>query len=136
MIRYRAEDRIQSAVCLHLRWRGVPGVVWFAVPNGGYRTAAEAHVLKATGVRAGASDLILLHAGKAFALELKTDKGRATNAQIQFIDDWRAAGGEAYLAHGLNEALAVLEEWGLLRRNASNRAPEALELTGLIRCRG
>ena len=116
--RFRGEEKCQQAVCKHLRWRGVPGLVWFSIPNGGYRTPREAQVLKATGVRAGVSDLVLLHAGKSYALELKTPKGRATDAQIQFLDDWRAAGGEGMICHGLDEALGTLEGWGLLQRDA------------------
>jgi hypothetical protein len=125
---FRAEDRIQAAVCAHLRWRGSKGVVWFAVPNGGYRTPIEAHVLKTTGVRPGVSDLILIHGGKVHALELKTDKGRATTAQIEFVDEVRAAGGEAWIAHGLNEAIEVLENWGLLRKDYSHRRDSVYQL--------
>ena len=125
---YRTEDRLQMAVCQHLRWRGTKGLLWFAVPNGGKRMPVEAQILKATGVKAGVADLILLHAGKAFALELKTETGRATDSQIEFVDAWRAAGGEAWIAHGISEALDRLEEWGLLRRDVSRPRPSLMQL--------
>jgi hypothetical protein len=127
-MRYYAEDSIQMAVCLHLRYRGVPGLVWFHPPNGGKRDAREAQRLKATGVRAGVADLIFLHAGRAFALELKTPKGRATAAQIAFMDDWRAAGGEAAIVHGLDEAIDQLELWGLIRADARRSQNDSLRL--------
>src|SRR5262245_25767196 len=79
------EQQVQRAVCKHLRLRGAPGLVWFAVPNGGRRSPVEAAIFAGLGVRAGVLDLILLHRGRAFALELKTDAGRPTAAQTQFL---------------------------------------------------
>jgi hypothetical protein len=65
------------------------------------------------------ADLILLHDGRAFALELKTEQGRPTAAQMTFISEFRAAGGEASIANGLDQALHALEAWGLLRGRAA-----------------
>ena len=109
------EQQIQLAVCRHLLWRGVPGLVWFHPPMGGYRTPTEAKIMKGLGVKAGVADLILLHNGEAFALELKTEKGRASDAQLKFATAWQLAGGSSYIANGLDEALAVLKTWGLLK---------------------
>lgn len=109
------EQQIQHAICKHLLWRGVPGLCWFHVPNGGLRSAREAKIMKGLGVKAGVADLILLHNGEAFALELKTMKGRATDVQLQFGTAWRFAGGEFYIANGLDDALWVLKSWGLLK---------------------
>jgi hypothetical protein len=75
------EQTLQHALCEHLAIRGVRGLVWFAVPNGGARSPIEAAIFKGLGVKAGVSDLILFHAGKFFALELKTETGRTTDAQ-------------------------------------------------------
>jgi hypothetical protein len=109
------EQIIQRAVCQHLRQRGARGLVWFHVPNGGRRSPVEAAIFNGLGVRAGVSDLILLRDGRAFALELKTARGRPTAAQMQFLSEFRAAGGEASIAIGLDQALRTLETWGLLR---------------------
>jgi hypothetical protein len=54
-----------------------------------------------------------------FALELKSSRGRPTAAQMTFISEFRAAGGEASIANGLDQALHVLEVWGLLRGRAA-----------------
>jgi hypothetical protein len=59
-----------------------------------------------------------LHEGKPFALKLKADGGRPTEAQLQFINDFRAAGGDAMVAEGLDQAPRVLETWNLLRGTA------------------
>ena len=113
-----SEQAIHRAVCQHLRQRGPSGLVWFHVPNGGRRSSVEAAIFAGLGVRPGVSDLILLHDGRAFALELKAERGRPSSAQMQFISEFRAAGGEASIANGLDQALRTLETWGLLRGRA------------------
>jgi hypothetical protein len=117
--RCRPEDSIQRFVCQHLLTRASPGLVWWHTPNGGKRNRIEAAIMKGLGVRAGVSDLIAVHDGRAFALELKAEGGRPTEAQLQFIDDFRAAGGHAAVAVGLDQALRTLEAWKLLRGVAS-----------------
>src|SRR5262249_58400862 len=122
------EDCIQRAVCQHLCIRGVRGLLWWHTPNGGKRRPIEAAIMKSLGVRAGVADLILLHGGRMFALELKAENGRPTAAQMQFISDFNAAvapNGGACIAHCLDRALGVLETWGLLRGYSANRgAPQ------------
>ncbi len=111
----RPEQALQRAVVEHLRLRGVKGLVFFHVPNGGARRRIEAGILKGMGVRAGVSDLILVHAGKIFAMEFKAPGGRATEAQMAFLSDIDAAGAFTAMPEGLDAALATLEAWGLLR---------------------
>jgi hypothetical protein len=113
----RPEQAIQKAVVQHLRIRGVPGLVFFHVPNGGHRKPIEGAIFKSLGVRAGVSDLILIHAGKFFALELKAEGGRATEAQMAFLSEIDAAGAFTAMPTGLDAALATLEAWGLLKPN-------------------
>jgi hypothetical protein len=71
------------------------------------------------GVRPGASDLLLWHDGKSFALELKAPGGRATESQLAFLADMERAGAYTCMAEGVDRALKVLETWGLLRGKAS-----------------
>jgi hypothetical protein len=56
--------------------QGVRGLLFLHIPNGGARTAAEASILKGLGVMRGAPDLLLIHRGVVFALELKAPSGR------------------------------------------------------------
>jgi hypothetical protein len=113
------EAAIQRAIFTHLRTRAAPGVFAFHVPNGGYRLRVEAARLKGLGVRPGVPDVVAIHRGQVYAIELKRDGGRVTDAQIQAIEDIRAAGGHAQVCYGLDCALAVLEHWGLLRGRAA-----------------
>ena len=88
----RPEAQIQRAVIEHLRWRGVPNSFAFHPANGGWRTAVEGAILKGMGVVAGVPDIIIIHAGKVFGLELKTDAGRLTDIQRETIEIMRRAG--------------------------------------------
>ena len=117
--RRRPEDSIQRAVCQHLLTRASPRVVWWHTPNGGMRNRIEAAIMKGLGIRAGVSDLIAVHQGRAFALELKAEGGRATEAQLAFIAGINAAGGYAAVATGIDAALRCCEAWKLLLGKAS-----------------
>jgi hypothetical protein len=117
----RPEQAIQRAVVEHLRVRGVKGLVFFHVPNGGQRGRVEGAIFKSLGVRAGVSDLILVHAGKIFAMEFKAPGGRATEAQMAFQSDIDAAGAFTAMAEGIDAALQTLEAWGLLRPSVTMR---------------
>lgn len=111
----RPEDQIQKAVFQHIRLRGVPGLVAWHTPNGGKRKPIEASIFMSLGVRAGVSDIIAVHQGKVFALELKAPGGRATEKQLEFLADIERAGAFTCLAVGIDQAIAALEAWGLLR---------------------
>ena len=68
----------------------------FAVPNGGARSAAEAGIMKAEGVTAGVSDLILLESRGgwgALCLEAKTTRRGSGQSERQRI--WQAAAEDA-----------------------------------------
>ena len=111
----RVEDAIQWAIFDHIRARGPRDLVAWHTPNGGRRNRIEAARFKGLGVRAGVSDLVAVHRGRIFALELKAPGGSATETQLKFIADMERAGASTCVADGLDEALAVLEAWGLLR---------------------
>ena len=110
----RAEQQIQRAIVQHLRQRSAPGVVFIHVPNGGKRKPIEAAIFKGLGVRRGASDLLLWHAGRSYALELKAEGGRLSDNQKLVIDRLRVCGATCAVAFGLTAALHQLEEWQLL----------------------
>jgi len=116
--RHRPEDALQRAIVEHYRQRAAPGVFMFAVPNGGFRRPVEAAILKATGTVAGIPDTIWIKDGQVYALELKAPGGRLTPAQEGVLVALREAGATATHAHGLDQALQILERWQLLRGHA------------------
>lgn len=109
------EADIQRAVFQHIRLRGVPGLFAFHVPNGGYRRPREAAILKGLGVTPGVPDIVLIHKGRCYGLELKAKGGRPTDRQLSAMSAMDEAGAFVCIADGLDRALAVLEGWGLLR---------------------
>ena len=119
--RARPEDQIQRAVFQHLAVRAATGVFAFHPPNGGWRSRVEAAILKGLGVRAGVPDVIAIRAGRAYALELKGPGGRLTAAQNAAHAALRAAGVTVVTCFSLDDAVAQLESWGLLRGQARNR---------------
>src|SRR5215831_19019122 len=117
--RQRPEAAIQRAVFQHLRARGAPGMFAFHPATGGYRKPVEAAILKGLGVVAGVPDVIAIHNGRVFAMEIKAEGGRATDKQLACIAALREAGAFTCIAESLDRALDVLESWGLLRGRAS-----------------
>ena len=111
----RQEEDVQRAVFAHLAARRCPGTFAFHVPNGGARSPAEAAILKGLGVVAGVPDIVAICNGRVFGLELKADQGRLSAAQTATHEAMRAAGATVATCLGLDEALARLEAWGLLR---------------------
>jgi hypothetical protein len=105
---------LQAAVVEYLRLRGVPGLLFIAVPNGGSRDVREAAQLKRQGVLAGAADILLWCNGKSHALELKAPGGRLSEPQAEFLSRFESAGGYSACAQGLDAALATLLAWELI----------------------
>lgn len=115
MRRARPEQTIQRAIFQHLRARAAPGVFAFHPANGGYRTPREAAIFKGLGVVAGVPDIIAIHKGQTYALELKAEKGKPTKTQVETMAAMHKAGAHVDIATGLDQALTKLQEWGLLR---------------------
>lgn len=107
----RPEDILQKSVCDFMDL-AAPGLLYFAVPNGGKRSKAEAGILKATGVRRGVPDLVILlpNAGVGF-IELKAGKGSLSEHQQQWRDDLRARGYAWAEARSLEEVEDILGRW-------------------------
>jgi hypothetical protein len=115
MRRRRPEDAIQRAVFAHIRTRGVQGLVAIHPANGGYRRPVEAKILRGLGVTAGVPDILAWHDGKSYALEVKAEDGRTSEAQLEMLERLSQAGVFTAVAHGLDRAVAILEAWELLK---------------------
>jgi hypothetical protein len=101
------EAQIQKAVFQHLRERATDAAYW-CVPNG-----RESR--RVAGFLEGVPDVHIIHGGRFYAVELKKDGGRPTEAQLEVISRINAAGGFSYVAEGLDEAIRGLELWGILK---------------------
>jgi hypothetical protein len=107
------EAEIQREVFNHLRARGKPGLVAWHVNN-------DKGARRKSGYLAGVHDVHILHDTKFYTMELKVEKGGdVTKEQLAFRDNIHEAGGQAFIARGLPEALLWLEAWGLIRKEAA-----------------
>lgn len=120
-----SEQAIQRAVFDHIKRRGERDVYAFHCPNGGARKRIEAAIFKGIGVRPGIPDVIIIHAAKLYALELKTEAGKLSFAQVTAQAEMRAAGCVTATTYGEDAAIRQLESWGILRGKATLRSGEA-----------
>ena len=90
----------------------------YHTPNGGSRNIAEAVHLKRMGVVAGVPDLFLPFNNGRYAglwIEMKTEKGRPTACQKEWIEWLNSQGYMALVCHGASEAIDVI--WKYLTEN-------------------
>jgi hypothetical protein len=114
------EQQIQKAVFAHLRQRASRGAFFWHPFAGGFRRPKEAAIYKGLGAIAGLPDVMVLRDGRLYCLELKREGGRLSKDQERVLAALRDAGASATHAHGLDQALRVLEGWGVLKGYASS----------------
>lgn len=104
----KAEDQIQAEI---YQWYNNtfclashdPQCIIFSVPNGGTRNIKEALLLKATGVVAGVSDLIVIKQNEIIFVEVKTDIGNQSKQQKDFQRKVQKLGFKYILVRSLED---------------------------------
>ncbi len=108
------------------RGLGVPEILLFSVPNGGWRSPITGAILKAEGARKGVPDLFLAwgrgvnsaemdaiggvtHLG--LFIEMKAPSGHLSPEQEVYHQHLRAAGYRAEVCRSWQEAKAVIENY-------------------------
>jgi hypothetical protein len=71
-------------------------------------------VHEGNGTKAGVPDLLILSHGRLFGLELKAGYGKPSLTQVETHNAMRAAGATIGVANTVDDALALLGEWGVL----------------------
>lgn len=116
MLKTYAPTEHQEQVAL-FQWAGISERAYpelallHAVPNGGSRHPAEAKNLKAAGVKPGVPDICLpVPRGKYHGLyiELKSQKGRPSEFQEEWISRLNQQGYMAVCCHGFEEARSAI----------------------------
>jgi hypothetical protein len=126
--RAQPEAALQRAIVTHLRtYRRKRWLIW-ATPNAGKRDPRYGAELKRQGLTAGVGDISLVRPdGTYHELELKAARGRLSDLQKARAIEVEAAGGKWAVAHSLDEALAILTDWGALRLQPSRRANDGID---------
>ena len=112
------EHQLQIALIQHLKYRARPGVIYFHVPNGELRDKRAAAKLKAMGVLPGVADLVFVWDDDGLRnlyLELKAKGRRQTLEQITFAEVIALAGASYRCTDNLDDALAILKSFNLLK---------------------
>lgn len=109
------EHDIQCACVEWFRWQ-YPRLTknLFAVPNGGGRSKSQAGKLKAEGVLAGVSDLILLVRRGGYGgllIEMKTAKGKQSESQKEWQAHIEQYGYKYVVCHSLEEFQKVVNDY-------------------------
>jgi len=101
------EDQIQQQIVIWYK-NQFKGLI-FSVPNGGSRHILEAKKLKETGQMAGVADLIVLMPnGITYFFEVKTEKGKQSDAQIEFQSKVELLGFNYYLVRSLEDFRKII----------------------------
>ena len=120
--RMTPEACLQKAVVQYLLVASAPGTIYFSVPNEGKRSAVLGKHLKEMGLLPGVADLVVIRPGhRADFLELKSRGERQSDDQIAFQDLCRRNGSRYEVADNIDDALRILQGWGVLpeRRRAA-----------------
>ena len=104
--RIPTEDEEQM---LFVQWfrRSYPDVRIFAIPNGGYRSASQSALLKATGVSAGVPDLFIPE-WKLWVEMKRTKGGTVSQDQKDWIKYLNDIGHTAIVCKGFDEAKSCI----------------------------
>lgn len=108
------ESIIQSQIVSAL---SLAGVYVFMIPNdaAGKTTMAKAGRMKAMGLRAGISDLVVMsHDGRAHFLEVKTETGKLSENQVRFKDLCDYYLWPYAVCRSPQEAIDICKRWGIL----------------------
>ena len=119
-------NTIPTEDCEQIRlatWMTLQGIKFYAIPNGGKRSATEAVKFKRSGVQAGVPDLCVPIASGGYHglyIELKRVKGgKLSENQIKWLALLRSNGYYADTARGFEEAREIVTHYLSLPKPAA-----------------
>ena len=121
------ESQIQQNICTFLSLIAhQTGIVYFSVPNEGIMSVLMGFKVdkitcikivehfKKMGLLPGTSDIVIIHKGLAYCLEVKKPGGRQSADQKLFMRNVVNAGGKYEIVYSLYDAEKQIKEWGIL----------------------
>lgn len=114
----KPEDATQKAIVDFLRAVLPKTHRAFAIPNGARRTASGRAANAVPGLTPGVDDLAIVGCGRIWFVEVKSKRGRVSEAQEAW-HAWCAANGTPYVvARSVDDVRAALAHWGIPTREA------------------
>ncbi|SRR5258706_6614158 len=110
----KSEYEEQKELVMILRYHCI---LFCAVPNAAKRSPALANMLKASGMSAGVPDILIFEPitdplVRGIAIEMKSEKGRASEEQINWLAALERAGWVTRICYGCDEAIDFLRLLG------------------------
>jgi hypothetical protein len=116
-MRSQAEFRLHCVIADYLRLQCRPEVWWTHIANGENRSKITGARLKRMGVAPGAPDILFVFPYSRCAfLEIKAGRGRPSENQKAVFDHFYKWRVDYAVVRSLDEAKAVLEQWGALKQ--------------------
>lgn len=110
------ERAIHAAMVKYLRFALPKDAICRTIPGGdGSRTMAPGYVK-------GTADILIVHFGKAYFLEVKGSKGKVSPAQLLEAEAVRGALAEYEVVRTLEDVEQVLLGWGMTPRFSIGKA--------------
>lgn len=98
-----------------------PGVVVVAVPNAARRTVSGRPTNAVAGLTAGVPDLVvIMPEGKTLWIEVKSEKGRVSDAQFAFHSKLHGLGHTIAIVRSLDEVKLAFKAMNIKIREANN----------------
>jgi len=126
MRKLKPEERIQVDICeyftliqnkYHFTFHSVPNEAFSTGRSKGGFSGSDynrAAIFKMMGMKTGVADLLIVHDGKAYYMEVKSIKGRLSDAQKQFRDEALLSGYEYAVVRNMEQACEYLVIWGII----------------------
>jgi VRR-NUC domain len=128
------EQQLHGACADFLTWALTsPETFWTTFPagGGGYD---RGRILKHLGLKAGVPDLFpIIYRGRAHGIELKTENGRVSEAQLSTHHKLIAAGVQVVVARSLDDVRAALSGWGIPTQEHKPASPLMAGLAKALR---
>ena len=111
--RRHEEADIQHAVMQYLGWALPADAIAHHSPGEGKRTKRAQAELKRSGYNPGWPDVLVIHQGRCFFIELKAAKGIVSAAQRAMMAKLYYCGCEVLICRGVPEVQAALQHLGV-----------------------
>lgn len=112
------EGPIHRSILQWLRVQFPRAVIHHSPNETKWRSEKAMHVVakaKSLGTLPGFPDLVMLHEGGFYALEVKNPRGQLSDAQRAVGEAIQSAGGRWALVRSIDDAKIACSRWGLLR---------------------
>lgn len=108
-----SEHQLQTGIFAYLR-RALPDDAFVSsVDHARKQSQLSGLFQRARGVRAGLPDLVIVHRGRAYWMEVKTDAGSLSDAQRALHVEIRRAGAEVAVVRSIEDAEGWCRTWGV-----------------------